>query len=1426
MKKVLSIMLIAVFLIQAAWTPTTSSAADSTLQNTVLSGKTISILGDSISTYKGVSDNTNMNKTIGKNPYYYSSTKLATQDLTYWGQVIKDNGMSLCVNNSAGGGKVAIDVDSTRLSAIKRSTELHNNDGQEPDIILVNIGTHDFVDTNMSLLKFTEGYKQMLNNMLEKYENAEVFCCTLIPRTSYSSTSTSSTTNSEKITREEHLIRMNNQIERIVAGYEDRVTLIDMYTESGITWNNLSDYCVYKSDGTTVNEHPNEAGMKKMAKVLERALLEVYELATFPSTPDVYFDLDFRDGKAISVGTNQDNTTIISNGKGEVTSLKVAHNGQVCDVPVYYAPKDATGTNQSYLDITFKNITEATNLISDEGVSFEYLIYVDEVPKATTGFMKQYQMLNAKKLTHVVETYDATRNVLSIYKDGDLISKAYNEGSINEFKLMASNDEYMDKYTAYAIADARVYMGALTEAQVAQQYNNCWEEVDYHAVSDNVHADKSQAIGDGLPAYIYGSVTGASYEGSTTGDRAVLNDADYTLHVFSNTSYSEYVSYLKALEDADWKQYSNNEIEGKNFFATYTKGEKSVYAYYIAGKASTYIVVSQTSYLESREQDNTYEALCEPLFTELRNISSSQCELVRLSDGRFIIIDGGNTETNHYQAKRIYEVLEKQNVLDKITVAAWIVTHPHSDHVNACTDFLEYYGSDDLEIEEIIYNYPNNADRLASNNQTKLENGEYTECNEPKVQAFLNSLERALLQWPNMRIVTCHTGQEYHIADATIEILHTIEDFFPTRVGELAHKVNDSSVAFKIKLAGQDIMFLGDSGATESGDLVDMWGDYLKSDFVQLSHHGMKGGTVELYEYIDPMVVSIPTTRGLMDPIVSENKDYIGKQEASVWVLANLGNNIKEVNVAGYGTRAFALPYTPNNDDYISNIKQNGYEMKEGDKTKTTVPEPYADLGFDGETLVDKGTADNTYEMVGGSVGENTVYYKGKPYQVTSYRAEKTSSDYNHIKLTMNDIGDADALKKLLIEDGHSLEMFFATDTAPEQIGGLMSNCNEGGVTLYARRMGVLCYQLGNTSRKDTYNSTNYASPSYFYTKNENNFAVGNTVTHVVATYDRAEGKLKLYQNGVLMCEGTYTDPDNYFKHSTAVDSLYNQMGIGINLASTSEALGKETGYTIIKSRIYDQPLTDEQVTSSYWSCIEDLTGDENIYDDWNPEQADGCKKVTVSYTKAEVESFLTEGKYPTRKGYLFGGWYTTTDIPEIDAKNYEATAAEAMKVVIRNVDDLQECETAYALFVPEDVLTVKAQVSANLIDKIDDNDSTGSIRFVTTVDSLVYKSVGFKVEYVNSKGDTKTINSVSKKVYEKLKAVDMSGAVVKELIYSPTLFCSISRYFKATTVTSLNQEKFGLEFSVTAFWETMDGSVVFGETVVKSINQYLETLK
>lgn len=52
--------------------------------------------------------------------------------------------------------------------------------------------------------------------------------------------------------------------------------------------------------------------------------------------------------------------------------------------------------------------------------------------------------------------------------------------------------------------------------------------------------------------------------------------------------------------------------------------------------------------------------------------------------------------------------------------------------------------------------------------------------------------------------------------------------------------------------------------------------------------------------------------------------------------------------------------------------------------------------------------------------------------------------------------------------------------------------------------------------------------------------------------------------------------------------------------------------------------------------------------------------------------------------------------------------------------------QSVYAKFVSSDILTIRAQISGTLEDNLATNDGTGSIRFITTVDTLKYSEVGF----------------------------------------------------------------------------------------------------
>lgn len=209
------------------------------------------------------------------------------------------------------------------------------------------------------------------------------------------------------------------------------------------------------------------------------------------------------------------------------------------------------------------------------------------------------------------------------------------------------------------------------------------------------------------------------------------------------------------------------------------------------------------------------------------------------------------------------------------------------------------------------------------------------------------------------------------------------------------------------------------------------------------------------------------------------------------------------------------------------------------------------------------------------------------------------------------------------------------------------------------------------------------------------------------------------------------------------------------------------------------------------------------------------CK--TVEYTDLEEVKDYLAGKntYPTEEGYLFAGWYTTDITSENIAKEDDVTIAKYYAIQ----NEIPEgTNTVYALFVPANVFDVKAQLSGGLLDGLDGN-SKGSIRFVTTVNSLLYKEVGFEVSYINSKGAKKSATSSSNKVYEKLYAV--GSTTDEDTEYVPTDFNAASKYFKACNLNNVPASDFNVPFSVKPFWITLDGSKVYGETFIKSIDDY-----
>ena len=76
------------------------------LLSEILEGKYISILGDSISTYIGYSNNESDNETLKDNKVYYKGDNILTSvEETWWKLIEKETNLKVLVNNSYSGSK-------------------------------------------------------------------------------------------------------------------------------------------------------------------------------------------------------------------------------------------------------------------------------------------------------------------------------------------------------------------------------------------------------------------------------------------------------------------------------------------------------------------------------------------------------------------------------------------------------------------------------------------------------------------------------------------------------------------------------------------------------------------------------------------------------------------------------------------------------------------------------------------------------------------------------------------------------------------------------------------------------------------------------------------------------------------------------------------------------------------------------------------------------------------------------------------------------------------------------------------------------------------------------------------------------------------------------------------------------------------------
>ena len=206
--------------------------------------------------------------------------------------------------------------------------------------------------------------------------------------------------------------------------------------------------------------------------------------------------------------------------------------------------------------------------------------------------------------------------------------------------------------------------------------------------------------------------------------------------------------------------------------------------------------------------------------------------IIKTKNDKMIVIDGGLGE----DAKNLLKYI--QNHDNKVDY--WFLTHNHNDHAGA---FVEIMKSDDVQVDNIY---------------VSLNEKEWYQVNEPTRAEFSEALIDTLNEEKiKDKVKSPELNEIINIDDINVEILGIRNPEFTENPG------NEQSMVIKFDTGKTKLLILGDTGEKSSEKLLLNQKDKLKSDIVQMAHHGQAGATEELYKEVNPTICLWPTPEWL-----------------------------------------------------------------------------------------------------------------------------------------------------------------------------------------------------------------------------------------------------------------------------------------------------------------------------------------------------------------------------------------------------------------------------------------------------------------------------------------------------------------------------------------------------------------------------------